>query len=156
MLRIRRFGADDEDELLRWFAETDAAGLRRFAGPEVAWPLATEQIRRWRLDPQVACFTGVAGDAEAAVGHAQLRSREGKESVHLACVAIAPERRGTGLGRALVRAVLHEASTGSASEITLSVYRDNVAAVRLYESLGFEPDASPGREGAVRMRRALG
>ena len=64
--------------------------------------------------------------------------------VGLFCLAVSPDHRRQGLGKALVRAMLahHDAPL-----TYLQVFSDNVAAVALYESLGF-------RE-AYRYRHAL-
>jgi GNAT superfamily N-acetyltransferase len=45
--------------------------------------------------------------------------------------------RGRGVGRRLMRAAVEEAARRNCSRITLEVRRDNVAAQRLYASLGF-------------------
>ncbi len=52
-------------------------------------------------------------------------------------VAVGPEHRQRGLGRALVEIVLDEATREGARLVTLEVLRSNVAAIALYRSLGF-------------------
>jgi GNAT superfamily N-acetyltransferase len=49
-----------------------------------------------------------------------------------------PERRGQGLGRAAVSAVLAELVRIGIRDIVLNVRQDNAPAIRLYEKLGFE------------------
>jgi ribosomal protein S18 acetylase RimI-like enzyme len=49
-------------------------------------------------------------------------------------IAVVPERRRNGIGRALMEAVLAEAP----GEVTLEVIEQNEPAIRLYEALGFE------------------
>ncbi len=60
------------------------------------------------------------------------------DEVHLNNVAIRPDRRGRGLGAALVRHVLHEGGLLGARKATLEVRRSNAAARRLYARLGFQ------------------
>ncbi len=57
---------------------------------------------------------------------------------YLAELYVAPERRGRGLGRALMDAVLDVARSEGADRMDLGTSEDDVAARRLYESLGFD------------------
>ena len=50
---------------------------------------------------------------------------------------VAPDRRGRGLGRALMNAALELAREKGADQIVLGTSEDDVAARALYESLGF-------------------
>jgi ribosomal-protein-alanine N-acetyltransferase len=59
------------------------------------------------------------------------------DQIHINNLAIRPELRGRGLGRALLDRVLHEADTMAAPSATLEVRRSNAAALRLYERAGF-------------------
>ena len=71
-------------------------------------------------------------------------------------VGVAPAHRGRGLGRQLVEAVLAEASLRGVPAVDLNVYACNAAAVRLYRSLEFEPQASDAdRPDVLRMTRSL-
>jgi ribosomal protein S18 acetylase RimI-like enzyme len=56
---------------------------------------------------------------------------------YLAELYVKPERRGEGLGRALMASALQEARTHGADSIDLGTSETDVAARRLYESLGF-------------------
>jgi ribosomal-protein-alanine N-acetyltransferase len=59
------------------------------------------------------------------------------DQIHINNLAIRPELRGHGLGRALLARVLDEAAQLGAPNATLEVRRSNVAARRLYEGAGF-------------------
>ena len=80
---------------------------------------------------------GLAGPAGLAV----LRFRAAIWSTGLECylaeLYVTPDRRGQGLGRALMEAVLHEARGLGADTMDIGVDEPDVAARRLYESLGF-------------------
>ena len=56
---------------------------------------------------------------------------------YLAELYVVPERRGHGLGRALMEAALDEARRRGADTMDLGTDETDVAARRLYESLGF-------------------
>jgi ribosomal protein S18 acetylase RimI-like enzyme len=53
-------------------------------------------------------------------------------------VAVVPNARGKGIGDALLRALLGRAREDGHAAISLSVDRQNAAAIRLYERHGFE------------------
>src|SRR5262249_22677806 len=59
------------------------------------------------------------------------------DEVPLLNVAVHPERRGLGIGRVLVEAVLDESRAAAARLISLEVRAGNVVARRLYRRLGF-------------------
>jgi ribosomal-protein-alanine N-acetyltransferase len=59
------------------------------------------------------------------------------DEVHILNLAVHPECRHRGLGRALVQHILREAEARQATLVTLEVRRHNVAALALYRSLGF-------------------
>jgi len=60
------------------------------------------------------------------------------DEVHLLNVAVHPERRGLGHGRALVGAVIAEAEVARTRVVYLEVRAGNVIARRLYRQLGFK------------------
>ena len=60
------------------------------------------------------------------------------DEVHLLNVAVHPERRGLGHGRALVAAVVAEAEAARSRVVYLEVRAGNVIARRLYRHLGFK------------------
>ena len=66
-----------------------------------------------------------------------LIARRGNQS-RLAGFAVAPKRRGTGLGKWLMGKVLEQAKARGDSSMNLEVIIGNEAAERLYESVGFE------------------
>lgn len=57
-------------------------------------------------------------------------------ALRLIDIALTPERRGQGVGRAILRALMDEAAILSVP-VTLQVGRDNLDAQRLYHRLGF-------------------
>jgi ribosomal-protein-alanine N-acetyltransferase len=59
------------------------------------------------------------------------------DELHILNLAVRPERRKSGVGRALVELMIREAVERQVSIITLEVRRENVAAIALYRALGF-------------------
>lgn len=96
------------------------------------------------------CVVLLAGDGPD--GLAVLRFRPALWSSGLECylaeLYVVPGQRGHRLGRALMEAALREARERGADTMDLGTSADDVAARRLYESLGFTNRESGG-EGAV-------
>jgi ribosomal-protein-alanine N-acetyltransferase len=59
------------------------------------------------------------------------------DEVHILNLAVRPDQRNQGIGRALVGLVVEEAEARGARTVTLEVRRENAAAVALYQSLRF-------------------
>src|SRR5256714_2583821 len=66
-----------------------------------------------------------------------LIARRGRNS-RLAAFAVAPQQRGTGLGKWLLGEALAQAKARSDAAMDLEVIIGNTAAERLYEGMGFE------------------
>jgi ribosomal protein S18 acetylase RimI-like enzyme len=79
-----------------------------------------------------------AFDVEIAVGLACGVHTETPDERELTGVWVAPSRRGTGLGDALVTSVRDWAVLQGAHRLTLEVVRSNVSAIDLYTRHGFE------------------
>jgi ribosomal protein S18 acetylase RimI-like enzyme len=69
--------------------------------------------------------------------------RKSKKWGHAARIIIAPLFRGRGLGRSLCLALIDRANDLNYSHISLNVYRDNPAAIKLYQSIGFHEAKRP-------------
>jgi ribosomal protein S18 acetylase RimI-like enzyme len=132
-------------ELMGWFP--DARALRTWGGPDFRFPFTATSFREDAKVDGIDSFMLVGGDgALAAFGQCYLRV----ERCHFGRVAVAPGRRGEGLGSRLFRDM---ADWGRARfgprELSLFVNRDNNEAHRLYLRLGFretpypEPDFLP-------------
>ena len=59
------------------------------------------------------------------------------DQIHINNLAVRPERRGRGLGRALIQGVIRGAAGMGVQSATLEVRRANAAALRLYQGAGF-------------------
>ena len=97
----------------------------------------TERIRQLLDGGEITVLLG----GEPPEGLALLRFRPSlwKESLdcYLEELYVVPERRGRGLGRALMEAAIELARDRGAADMHLGTSEDDVAARALYESLGF-------------------
>ena len=132
-LAVRRAQAADADAIGRLLHDFNAEYDEPTPGPRKL----AERMRRLLDGGDTAVLVGGAGPDGLAV----LRFRpsiwtDGLEC-YLAELYVVPERRGRGLGRALMNAVLETARGEGADYIDLNTSEDDVAARALYESLGF-------------------
>jgi ribosomal protein S18 acetylase RimI-like enzyme len=87
-----------------------------------------------RFDPRLsAARVASDGTLEGAV----ITTVVGPGCVHVAQVAVAPERRGSGLATAMLRDVLSKASADGFASASLLVGEHNAGARRIYDRLGF-------------------
>lgn len=86
-----------------------------------------------------------ADDAPAGIGWFELRQRASGTSAWIYDIRLDGDRRGQGLGRALLEA-MHDAARGlGATSMTLNVFGDNHTAIRLYETSGYTVTAQQMR-----------
>lgn len=76
-----------------------------------------------------------AGTDDDVLGYAVCWTIAGES--HLLNIAVHPERRGQGIGRALLSECIRRAARAGASRIFLEVRAGNEGAQRLYRSMGF-------------------
>lgn len=111
----------------------------------VPWPQAAKDAfldDQFRL--QHEHFTKVYASAdfmvvehgETAVGRLYLERRA--EAFLVVDIGVLPDRRGQGLGRALMAWIAEEARAAGVPKVELHVLPNNTPARRLYEGLGFE------------------
>jgi ribosomal-protein-alanine N-acetyltransferase len=103
----------------------------------------------------------VLEEGGVVVGYVMMSVAAGE--AHILNVCIAPEHQGRGLGRKLVRAILHVARGRAAERVFLEVRPSNVGAIALYHDEGFNEigrrpryyPAKDGREDAIVMAMEL-
>jgi ribosomal protein S18 acetylase RimI-like enzyme len=112
-------------------------------------------VRRLLADPNTDFL--LAGEPAAAV--CQLRYRyavwTASEDCSLEDIFVEEEARGSGVGRALVEAAFDRARERGCARMELDVNEANAAALRLYESMGFEAWSDPPGGRNLLMRRRL-
>ena len=115
----------------------------RVANPTSRLERHPERLRRWSSDR--GAHLHVAVDCDRVVGMVLSvlgRADDGDGELipglrHLIGLAVIPARRREGIGRGLVRAVVDEAGREACERVTLWVHAKNLAARRLFESVGF-------------------
>ncbi|HEX5895095.1 MAG TPA: GNAT family N-acetyltransferase [Thermoleophilaceae bacterium] len=97
----------------------------------------TENARRMLERGEMTIL--LAGDGPDGIAELRFRSSvwTGELDAYLEELYVAPERRGEGLGRALLEAAMQAARDAGATHIDLGTSEDDVAAIGLYESAGF-------------------
>ncbi len=142
-VEIRHAEPEDYEALHRIFS-----GPRAVAGT-LQLPLPSAEMWRKRLSELrkgeyslVACVGG------EVVGELSLWTHENPRLRHTAGIgmAVRDDRRGEGIGTALMRSVLGLADNWlGLTRLELRVYTDNEAGIALYEKLGFEVEGTHRR-----------
>ncbi|WP_394552943.1 ribosomal protein S18-alanine N-acetyltransferase [Agromyces sp. MMS24-JH15] len=124
---LRRARPADLDQVMR---------LERETFPDDAW---TEDAMRRELEGEHGYYLVAIDDADpgAVFAYAGLLAPAGSGQGDIQTIAVAPDHRGSGLGRALMLALVDEARRRGANEVFLEVRADNPVARGLYASLGF-------------------
>jgi len=98
--------------------------------------MSARQFRRHLASPTAAVL--VAEDANGLLGSALVFFRTGSAQARLYSLATAAAARGRGVGRALLSAAESAARARRCRRFRLEVRQDNTAAVRLYETHGYQ------------------
>ncbi|MCX5233403.1 GNAT family N-acetyltransferase [Streptomyces sp. NBC_00233] len=99
--------------------------------------MTTQTITDWQRDDDVQAH--VLAEDERVVGYGELWFDAEENEVELARIIVAPDNRGKGLGRILVRRLLAQAVGAGYSDVFMRVHPDNEAALRCYRGAGFMP-----------------
>lgn len=141
---------------MRWWDVPAVQALEQRLFPHDAW--SAEQLWSELAGvPETRWYT-VAEDDGALVGYAGLFAVPPDADVQT--VAVAADRQGSGVGRALLEALTGEARARGCRTLLLEVAADNERAQQVYAAAGFEPFARrsryyPDGTDAVLMRRRL-
>ena len=119
-------------------AQVADALTRSFEGYVVPVNVSAEAYERRFRPENVDPFASYAYFRENRPVAVVLVARRGWTS-RIAAMAVAPEARGKGLGKRIMRGVISEAVEGGDRSVLLEVFEHNTPAVKLYEGLGFEP-----------------
>ena len=130
---VRRADVEDAHEIARLLHDFN----REFDEPTPPIEQLADRITRLlEGDDTVVLLAGEGPDGLAVL---RLRAAiwSGGLECYLAELYVTPARRGQGLGRALMEASIREARKRGADTMDIAVDEPDVAARRLYESLGF-------------------
>jgi RimJ/RimL family protein N-acetyltransferase len=139
-LRLRPFDQNDFERLISWVPTPEAVGL--WSGAFFRYPLDEGQLQRY-LDsasqPNARVIFTALGPSNEAVGHIEVSMIWPYLSSRLSRVIVAPDRRGSGVGGAMVAAATaFSFETHHVARIDLGVETNNLAAISCYRRQGFE------------------
>ena len=130
---IRHAGAGDADAVGRLLHDFNTEFGEPTPGPEAL----AARVRKLLAGGETTVLVAGPGPDGLAV----LRFREAIWADALECylaeLYVVPDRRGNGLGRALMEAAIDAARAEGATHMDLGTSEDDLAARALYESLGF-------------------
>lgn len=99
-----------------------------------------ERFQRWLLQSMIGekgFLTLVALEEEGVVGYGSVHL-SGTGPGRIISIAVLPERRGNGIGKALLSALEEECLAKSVASLCLEVSMSNLVALHLYLSKGYE------------------
>jgi RimJ/RimL family protein N-acetyltransferase len=132
---VRKARVEDVEvmaEIMAAVAEEGMIGTE----PPVDLTARAQRFRELIEGPEPTASWVLVDDAERIVGNAGAHVRS--PGVLSLGMAILPEARGRGGGRALLEAILGHAQACGAHKVELEVWIDNARAIALYASAGFE------------------
>jgi ribosomal protein S18 acetylase RimI-like enzyme len=129
---------EDEEFLFRLYSTTRAEEVQAWGWPEAEAQLFlkmqfTARQRSYQATYPNATYTLVLKTGEP-IGQEVVE--RGAKTIRLIDIALVPAYRGTGIGTLLLNDLIEE-SRSSGATVELKVLRNNVAAIRLYERMGF-------------------
>jgi ribosomal protein S18 acetylase RimI-like enzyme len=125
------------------------AGWSRSAEEARRWcsvaehPFPPERVTGWWAGSDVQPWVLVAEPDGPPVGYGELWLDEEEDEVELARLIVDPDRRRSGLGRALAAGLVEAAQATGLSSCLLRVVPENAPAIGLYRAAGFvevDPD----------------
>lgn len=156
MLELRRLTSGDwrlwRDVRLRALEDAPQA----FSSLLSDWQGDGDVEPRWRRRLEDVPFNVIAFVDGRPVGQVSGTAVDGRRSVELISLWVAPDARGTGVGTALVEAVAEWARGAGAERVSLAVKSENSVAIALYERTGFtDRGVSPTAADERRMEASL-
>ena len=124
------------DYSIRDARETDLNAIEALEKACFTLPWTREQLHGELPDERHEFLAAVSADGEV-LGYIGMMAV--LDEGYISNVAVAPEARRCGIGRALVREMLRRAGNRALSFVTLEVRAHNEGAIALYASEGFEP-----------------
>lgn len=141
MIALRKFERNDQERLLTWV--DDPIELAHWAGATFQFPLTMDQLDKYRLSESAAApgkkiFVAYDEESSEVVGHVELSDIWPNLSARIARVLVNPDLRGRRMGGDIVNAAAELARrTFGVSRVDLGFRRENEAAYKCYERIGF-------------------
>ena len=142
---VRQAGVEDVADAARLLHDFNA----EYDEPTPEAPVLAEHLRRLLAGGEIVLL--LAGEGPDGVAQLRLFTSiwSGEPDAYLAELYVVPERRGQGVGRALLDAAIETVRAAGATHIELTTGEDDVEARSLYESSGFTN--LEGGDGGPRM-----
>jgi len=134
---VRRAAARDASSFLELWRTVVAEGS--YVRTEQVTLTVRHYRRRFRHSWTSEEAELVAVEGTRVIGHLNVSREESPATRHVASLgmSVVPDRRGQGVGRALLEACLEWAREFGVEKLALSVYPDNERALGLYRKMGF-------------------
>ncbi|HEY3759870.1 MAG TPA: GNAT family N-acetyltransferase [Solirubrobacteraceae bacterium] len=132
-LHFEQIGPEHIEELTTLFERNRMSAVTEMFDP---FPLDAAQARKIALHGGEDAFYLARSD-KLAVGFSMLRGFDEGYAIPSFGIFVDRESQGWGVGRKLTAWTIEQARAGGCPAVRLTVYAANVAACRLYESLGF-------------------
>ncbi|WP_306054211.1 ribosomal protein S18-alanine N-acetyltransferase [Natronococcus wangiae] len=129
---------DDGGFSIRPAERADLLAIVRIENASFAQPWPYDAFDRFIGDPGFLVATGENGEITGYV-IADVTRNYGRDLGHIKDIAVHPDRRGAGVGSALLSRVLPVLAARGADSVKLEVRESNDSAKRLYRTFGFEP-----------------
>jgi ribosomal protein S18 acetylase RimI-like enzyme len=141
---VRRATESDVGRALELYRELeDHQGAWRVFAPREGSERETEaRYRRALEDPDLALVVCEKDGAVAAIGYGEIgpgSSMSDELSLSISNVVVARDRRGRGLGRAVVMALVAWGRSRGVERAHVRVFAENAEAIRFWERLGMRP-----------------
>jgi GNAT superfamily N-acetyltransferase len=130
---VRRASAGDAEAIARLLHDFNC----EFGDPTPGPAILAERLRRLLAEGEVTILLAGAEPQGVAVMRFRPSFWTGALDCYLEELYVVPERRGHGLGKALMEAAIDVARSEGAAQMDLGTGEDDVAARALYERLGF-------------------
>ena len=140
MSRVRQATTADVDALVELFRDYRAFYDRPSRRPALR-AFLLERLERGEATVHLATHERDAHALGFALTYPTYSSLALRPAVVLNDLYVVPDARQSGIGRALVAAVVRDARRARAAYVSLETARTNARARRLYEAVGFERDA---------------
>ena len=135
-LALQTCRPSDHIRLKQWFKE-----LATYEGRPAAVTITAERLQHL-LETKAFDASFISSDSQTigyAVTFPQSSTFSGQTSLYIEDIFVAPEHRGKGIGRAVMRLLGRRAESIGATTLSWSVLRTNREAIGFYEKLGATP-----------------
>jgi ribosomal-protein-alanine N-acetyltransferase len=137
IVELRDLGPDGSESLAVFFRSVHEAGEDARFHPH---PFTAEEAAR-RIAYRGQDLYYVIMEDRDVLGYGMLRGWDEGYTIPSLGIAVAPSSRGQGLGDLLMQFLHAAARRRGAARVRLKVYPDNLAAIRLYEKMGYRFEA---------------